>query len=134
MQRQLIRSPIKVIIANPAVQCWPSERERQQQKNRKYKLTDKRVAETYAKDSKATNKNALSDPYVKAIRWASDRIIKNGVAPQAPERALEVAEPGDRHRLVDGAPLACPMNAVMDVATPVIVRLPLGISWMYTPG
>ena len=40
---------------------------------------DKRVAETYAKDSKATNKNALSDPYVKAIRWATDRIKDDGI-------------------------------------------------------
>ena len=40
---------------------------------------DKRVAETYAKDSTASNKNALADPYVKAIRWASDRIGEEGV-------------------------------------------------------
>ena len=37
------------------------------------------VRETYSQDSKATNKNALSDPYVKAIRWASDRIGEEGV-------------------------------------------------------
>ena len=41
-------------------------------------MMDQRVAETYAKDSAATNKNALSDPYVKAFRWASDRIARNG--------------------------------------------------------
>ena len=40
---------------------------------------DKQVRETYSQDSKATNKNALSDPYVKAIRWASDRIGDGGV-------------------------------------------------------
>ena len=34
---------------------------------------------TYAKDSTATNKNALADPYVKAIRWASDRIGEEGI-------------------------------------------------------
>jgi len=39
----------------------------------------RRVAGTYAKDSKATNKNALSDPYVKAFRWASDRIGDEGI-------------------------------------------------------
>ena len=38
-----------------------------------------RVAATYAKASTATNKNKLSDPYVKAIRWASDRIGEEGV-------------------------------------------------------
>ena len=40
---------------------------------------DARVRETYSQDSKATNKNALSDPYVKAIRWASDRVGEEGV-------------------------------------------------------
>ena len=37
------------------------------------------MRETYGKDSKATLKNKLSDPYVKAIRWASDRIGDGGV-------------------------------------------------------
>ena len=48
-------------------------------KNRKYLTMDKRVRETYAKDSKATNKNKLSDPYVKAFQWAADRIGEEGV-------------------------------------------------------
>ena len=40
---------------------------------------DARVKETYSQDSTASNKNKLSDPYVKAIRWASDRIGEEGV-------------------------------------------------------
>ena len=48
-------------------------------KNREYKTMDKRVADTYAKDSRATNRNTLYDPYVKAIRWASDRIGDEGI-------------------------------------------------------
>ena len=40
---------------------------------------DARVKDTYGKDSTATLKNKLSDPYVKAIRWASDRIGAEGV-------------------------------------------------------
>ena len=48
-------------------------------KNRKYETIDKRVAETYAKDSKARNRNKLYDPYVKAIRWGLDRIDDEGV-------------------------------------------------------
>jgi predicted helicase len=36
-------------------------------KNRTYRVLDERVAETYAKDSQATNKVALSDVYVKAM-------------------------------------------------------------------
>ncbi len=48
-------------------------------KNRKYKVMDKRVAETYAKRLKGDAVNSLSDPYVKAIRWASDRIGEEGI-------------------------------------------------------
>ena len=31
------------------------------------------------RDSAASNKNKLSDPYVKAIRWASNRIEEEGI-------------------------------------------------------
>lgn len=48
-------------------------------KNRKYQAVDTRIARTYAQDSKATLKNKLSDPYVKAIRWATDRIGTQGL-------------------------------------------------------
>src|SRR5256714_6221541 len=72
------QSPIKVVIGNPPYNAWQLN-ENDNNKNRKYKVMDKRVAATYAKDSKATNKNALSDPYVKAFRWASDRIGDEGI-------------------------------------------------------
>jgi predicted helicase len=71
-------APIRVVIGNPPYNAWQLN-ENDNNKNRKYKVMDKRVAETFAKDSKATNKNALSDPYVKAFRWASDRIGDEGV-------------------------------------------------------
>ncbi len=71
-------SPITVIIGNPPYNVGQLN-ENDNNKNRKYKVLDKRVADTYAKDSKATNKNALSDPYVKAIRWATDRIKDDGI-------------------------------------------------------
>ncbi len=48
-------------------------------RNREYETMDKSIKDTYAKDSKATNRNKLYDPYVKAIRWASDRIGEEGV-------------------------------------------------------
>jgi predicted helicase len=72
------RAPIRVVIGNPPYNAWQLN-ENDNNKNRRYKVMDKRVAETYAKDSKATNKNALSDPYVKAFRWASDRIGDEGI-------------------------------------------------------
>ncbi len=67
-----------VVIGNPPYNAWQVN-ENDNNKNRKYKTMDKQIAETYAKDSKATLKNALYDPYVKAIRWASKRIGEEGV-------------------------------------------------------
>jgi predicted helicase len=67
-----------VIIGNPPYNVGQVN-ENDNNKNRKYKVIDERVRETYAKESKATNKNALADPYVKAIRWASDRIGDEGI-------------------------------------------------------
>ncbi|TAF34385.1 MAG: DNA helicase [Oscillatoriales cyanobacterium] len=71
-------SPIFVVVGNPPYNAFQIS-ENDNNKNRKYEEIDRRVAETYSKDSKATNKNALSDPYVKAIRWASDRIGDEGI-------------------------------------------------------
>ena len=69
---------ITVIIGNPPYNVGQVN-ENDNNKNRTYATMDKRVRETYSQDSKATNKNALSDPYVKAIRWAADRIGDEGV-------------------------------------------------------
>ena len=67
-----------VVIGNPPYNAWQVN-ENDNNRNRKYKTMDRQIAETYAKDSKATLKNALYDPYVKAIRWASNRIGDEGV-------------------------------------------------------
>lgn len=74
-------APIFVVIGNPPYNVG-QENENDNNKNRRYLKAggvDLRVSETYAKASKASNKTALSDPYVKAIRWASDRIGKEGI-------------------------------------------------------
>ena len=71
-------TPMFVVIGNPPYNVGQIN-ENDNNKNRKYPTMDARVAETYAKDSTASNKNALADPYVKAIRWASDRIGEEGV-------------------------------------------------------
>jgi predicted helicase len=47
--------------------------------NLKYPTLDKRIAETYAKRSTATNKNSLYDSYLRAFRWATDRVGDHGV-------------------------------------------------------
>ena len=67
-----------VVIGNPPYNTQQVN-ESDNNKNRKYEAMDERVAETYVKDSEATLRNKLYDPYVKAIRWASDRIGDEGV-------------------------------------------------------
>ena len=67
-----------VVIGNPPYNVGQVN-ENDNNKNRKYETVDTLVRETYSRDSKATNKNALSDPYVKAILWASKRIGAEGV-------------------------------------------------------
>jgi predicted helicase len=67
-----------VIIGNPPYNAGQIN-ENDNNKNRKYKVIDGRVKDTYSKDSKATLRNALADPYVKAIRWAEDRIGDEGI-------------------------------------------------------
>ena len=71
-------TPMFVVIGNPPYNVGQVN-ENDNNRNRKYPTMDSRVRETYAKDSTASNKNKLSDPYVKAIRWASDRIGEEGV-------------------------------------------------------
>ena len=72
------KAPMFVIIGNPPYNVGQVN-ENDNNKNRKYPMMDAQVKETYAKDSTARNKNALADPYVKAIPWASDRIGEEGV-------------------------------------------------------
>ena len=72
------QTPMFVVIGNPPYNMGQVN-ENDNNKNRKYAAMDKRIAETYAKDSKATLRSQLYDPYVKAIRWALDRIGEEGV-------------------------------------------------------
>ncbi|WP_370540890.1 type ISP restriction/modification enzyme [Bartonella apis] len=69
---------IKVIVGNPPYSSGQDSANDNNQ-NIKYPKLDKRIEGTYAAYSKATNKNSLYDSYIRAIRWASDRIGKAGV-------------------------------------------------------
>jgi len=75
--RQQKNAPIFVVIGNPPYNAGQVN-ENDNNKNRTYPAIDKRVADTYARDSRASNKNALSDPYVKAFRLAADRVLSKG--------------------------------------------------------
>ncbi len=90
-------SPIFVVIGNPPYNA-NQQNEDDNNKNRKYHVVDRRIAETYAKDSEASNRNSLSDPYVKAIRWASDRIGEQGVVALITNRSFADAKAFDAVR------------------------------------
>ena len=64
---------ITVIIGNPPYNVGQKS-ENDNNRNRKYKVVDKAIHDTYAKDSNAQSKNKLYDTYVKFFRWASDRL------------------------------------------------------------
>ncbi|EMI69790.1 type III restriction enzyme, res subunit [Leptospira noguchii str. Bonito] len=69
---------IRVIIGNPPYSSG-QESANDNNQNVKYPLLDARIEKTYAANSKATNKNSLYDSYIRAIRWASDRLGEKGV-------------------------------------------------------
>lgn len=69
---------VQVIVCNPPYSAGQTSANDNNQ-NVKYPGLDSRIEATYAKESSATNKNALYDSYIRAIRWASDRIGKSGV-------------------------------------------------------
>lgn len=66
---------IRVIIGNPPYSAG-QESANDNNANIEYPHLDNRIRETYTEHSKATNKNALYDSYIRAIRWASDRIAE----------------------------------------------------------
>lgn len=74
----LNRQDIRVIIGNPPYSVGQDNANDDNQNDR-YEELDGRIAETYAASTKATLKNSLYDSYVRAYRWASDRIGDKGV-------------------------------------------------------
>ncbi|GAA4657633.1 DEAD/DEAH box helicase [Bartonella pachyuromydis] len=69
---------IRVIIGNPPY-SFGQKSENDNAKNIGYPKLDHRIRETYAAQSSASNFNRLYDSYIRAIRWASDRIKDCGV-------------------------------------------------------
>lgn len=75
--RQLA-TPINVVIGNPPYSVGQTSAN-DLNANVSYPTLDKRIADTYAARSTATNKNSLYDSYLRAFRWATDRIGDAGV-------------------------------------------------------
>lgn len=72
------QSPIRVVIGNPPYSVGQGDANANNP-NLKYPTLDERIRSTYAAQSSATNKNSLYDSYIRAIRYASDRIKGRGV-------------------------------------------------------
>jgi predicted helicase len=71
-------SKIKVVISNPPYSVGQSSAN-DDAANLSYPNLDQRIEQTYAKSSSATLQNSLYDSYIRAFRWASDRIGDEGV-------------------------------------------------------
>ncbi|SPT70141.1 type ISP restriction/modification enzyme [Anaerobiospirillum thomasii] len=69
---------IKVIIGNPPYSVG-QESQNDDNANEHYEILDKRLQETYVDRSNATLKGKLFDSYIRAYRWASDRIGDSGI-------------------------------------------------------
>jgi predicted helicase len=69
---------ISVIIGNPPYNA-KQENFNDNNANRSYRNIDKLIKESYVKYSKAQNNIVLYDMYTRFIRWASDRLGKNGI-------------------------------------------------------
>ena len=73
-----METPIHVLIGNPP---WSAlqKSENDNNKNETYPTLDARISETYVAESNATGTMKLYDSYIRAFRWASDRIGEKGV-------------------------------------------------------
>lgn len=69
---------IRVILGNPPYSVG-QESQNDNNQNVAYPTLDARIAETYAARSDAKLAKGLYDSYVRAIRWASDRVGKSGI-------------------------------------------------------
>ena len=72
------KEKINIIIGNPPYSRG-QKNENDDNQNVKYQSLDKRIADTYVKDSKSVNKRSLYDSYIRALRWATDRLGNKGI-------------------------------------------------------
>lgn len=67
---------VRVIVGNPPYSIGQKSAHDDAQ-NLQYPNLDKRIADTYVKFTEASLKKSLYDSYIKAFRWASDRISQD---------------------------------------------------------
>ncbi len=71
------KAPLRIIMGNPPYSIGQKSANDNAQ-NQSYPILDSRIESTYAKGSSATSVKSLYDSYIKAFRWSSDRLDKNG--------------------------------------------------------
>ena len=71
-------TPITVIIGNPPYSAGQKS-ENDANKNTAYPKLDEKIWATYAEASTGNLKKGLYDSYIRAFRWASDRIGNRGI-------------------------------------------------------
>lgn len=77
VQRQL-DSPITVIIGNPPYSAKQKSANDNAQ-NQHYPLLESQIQKLYVEGSNATNNNSMYDSYIKAFRYATDRLEDEGI-------------------------------------------------------
>ena len=71
-----LEQPIQVIVMNPPYSAGQTSANNNNP-NEKYPNLEARITETYSRNSSASSTKNMNDSYVRAIRWASDRISDN---------------------------------------------------------
>ena len=71
------KAPLRVIFGNPPYSIGQKSANDNAQ-NQKYEKLDAKIASTYASSSSSGLNKSLYDAYIKAFRWSSDRLDKNG--------------------------------------------------------
>ena len=90
--------PISVIVGNPPYNA-NQQNENDNNKNREYPAIDRRIRETYIKESTA-QKTKQYDMYKRFIRWASDRLEDDGIIGFVSNSAFLDARQDDGFRYV----------------------------------
>lgn len=73
-----METPIDVIVGNPPYSAGQKNANDNNQ-NMSYPTLDAEISATYVARSNATNSNSVYDQYIRAFRWASDRIEDKGI-------------------------------------------------------
>jgi len=71
------KASVRVIIGNPPYSVGQKSANDNAQ-NQGYPILDAKIGSTYAKESTAGLNKSLYDAYIKAFRWSTDRLDKNG--------------------------------------------------------